>query len=126
MTFELGIYQWLGPYKVCLNDDPRLIFTYLQQDQLCSLMLLYVEMLKYLILETIEVFELKVGTNSWLSEYIPEGKATQIYTFKHLRLQSPLAHWSQISCRAFIGCKIENLFKQSWSYDQDGRHAHIW
>ena len=45
MTFELGIYQWLGPYKVCLNDDPGLTFTYLQQGQLCSLMLLYVEFL---------------------------------------------------------------------------------
>ena len=29
MTFELGIqHQWLGPYKVCSNDDPGLTLTY--------------------------------------------------------------------------------------------------
>ena len=41
----------------------------------------------------------------------PLSKVIQIYTFKHPLLQSRLAHCSQISSRAFMGYKNENLFK---------------
>ena len=60
MTFKLGIqYQGLGPYKVCSNDD-------LQQGQICSQMFFYGKMLTVdtIFIETIEVYELKVGTIS--------------------------------------------------------------
>ena len=69
---ELGIqHQGLGPYRVCWNDDPGLTLTCLTTRSFYSLMLLYEKIAKLLyFLETIEVFEMKVVTNSWLSEHM--------------------------------------------------------
>ena len=86
----------------------------LQQGQLCSLTLLYGNCLNTrFYIETIEIYKLKVATNCWLSQYIntwvpevkvivwPLSSVTQIYTFKHLLLQSHLAHWSQFHVELF-------------------------
>ena len=45
---------------------------------------------------------------------------------KDLLLQNRLAIQSQILCGASLGRGNECLFAASGSYDQDGRHAHIW
>ena len=46
---EHGIqHQGLRPHKVCSNDDPGLALTFLQQGQLCSIILLYGKMRKYM------------------------------------------------------------------------------
>ena len=40
MTLKLAIQHWgLGPDKIYLNSDPGLPMTFLQQGQICSLML---------------------------------------------------------------------------------------
>ena len=48
-----------------------------------------------------------------------------INIFKHL-LWNHWADSSKISCGASLEWGNESLFKRSRSYDQDGRHAHIW
>ena len=78
MTFELGIqHQGLGPYKIYSNDDSRFTMTYftVDHDLLYSTVNFSPEcfcMGKCLntrdFIETIEVYELKTGTNSCLSE----------------------------------------------------------
>ena len=45
---------------------------------------------------------------------------------KHLLLRNRLADQSQILCGASLGRGNDILFAASGSYDQDGRHAHIW
>ena len=34
----------------------------------------------------------------------------------YFQIYSAATHWSQISFRAFKGCKNESMFKRSWSY----------
>ena len=46
--------------------------------------------------------------------------------FRHLLLRNCWVNQSQISYGASMGLGNESLFKWSWSYDQDGRHAHVW
>ena len=100
------------PYRVCSNDGPWLILTYFTaRSTLLTNALVWknTEILDFI--ETIEVYELKVGTSSWLSQYIntyewPWTKVI-VYTFKHLLLQNHLAHWSQISSGAFMGCRLK-------------------
>ena len=46
--------------------------------------------------------------------------------FKDLLLLNHLVNQSQILCGASLGRVNESLYKWSRSYDQDGRHAHIW
>ena len=66
MTFEFGIQDWgLRPYKVYSNDYPGLTFTYFTaMSNLPSNAFIW-ETAKILnFIETIEVYELKVGTVS--------------------------------------------------------------
>ena len=48
-----------------------------------------------------------------------------VHIFKRLLLNR-LANQSQILCGASLGRGNESLYKWSRSYDQDGRHAHIY
>ena len=45
---------------------------------------------------------------------------------KDLLLRNRFANQSQILCGASLGRGNDILFAASWSYDQDGHHAHIW
>ena len=49
-----------------------------------------------------------------------------VNNFKRLLLQNRLANQSQILCGASLGRGNKSLFAASGSYDQDGRHTHIW
>ena len=46
--------------------------------------------------------------------------------FKYILLRSHWSSWSQILCGGSTSRRNQSSFKRSWSYDQDGRHAHIW
>ena len=66
MTLKHGI-QLLGLQhnKICSNGDPGLTLTFFMQGQICSLMLFVWESAQTLdFIETIEVSEVKVRTNS--------------------------------------------------------------
>ena len=45
---------------------------------------------------------------------------------KDLVLRNGFANQNQILCGASLGRGNDILFAASGSYDQDGRHAHIW
>ena len=66
ITFELGIQHWgLGPYKVCSNNDPGLAVTYFTaRSNLLPAVFVWEYAYILDVIETIEVYELKVGTNS--------------------------------------------------------------
>ena len=73
MTFKLGKqHQDSGPAKFVQMINLDLPWPTLQQGQLCSLILFYWQIYAKILdfIETIELYELKAGTNSWLSEYM--------------------------------------------------------
>ena len=52
--------------------------------------------------------------------------STSSTMLKHFLLRNRLAYQSQILCGASLGRGNESLFAASGSFDQDGRHTHIW
>ena len=67
LNFKLGIqHQGLGHYKVCSNDEPGLTLNYLTKVNFAPLCFCMGKCLS----TTIEVYELKVSTDSWLSTWI--------------------------------------------------------
>ena len=135
VTFEHGIqHQGLEPIKFCSNDDPGLTLTYFTARlTLLPISFLWEYSLILVFIETIEVFELKVGTNSCLSEYMNTYEYQRSKSFVY---QSDL--YFQASAVKFAGhikvkfhvepswSGVQNLFEWCRSHDHDDRHAHIW
>ena len=64
-------HQELGPYKVCSNDDPELTLNYfIASSTLLPNAFVWENEYKLDFIEIIEVYKLKAGTCSWLSEYM--------------------------------------------------------
>ena len=117
-NLRTGIQHWrLGPYNVC-SDDPGLTLTCFMERS-ASLHNGFVCLLDFI--ETIEVYELKVGTFSLISEYMKTYELTEVkfivwslsksLRFKLSCIYSKAAeHISQISCGAFmIGSRIVQM-----------------
>ena len=89
-------------------------------------------------IETIEVYPLKSLYIQFTYEFMNRFESQRSKSLLDLCLRSfrftlsnicckaarPIE--AKISCRTFMDWKKESLFKWSWSYDKDGRHAHIW
>ena len=65
LTFERYTASGLGPYKICLNDDPWLTLTYFRARSTFLPSAFVWESAEILdFIETIEVYELNAGTSS--------------------------------------------------------------
>ena len=72
MILNLGKHhQGLEPYNTFSNDDPRLTLTsFTSRSKLLHNAFEWENAKTVDFIETIEVYEVKVGTNSWLTEYM--------------------------------------------------------